>query len=77
MGGLRNVADDWGQRQKKLEIRIDQARAGRAGITNQDIALSMQAGLSGIQLTQYREGEDVIPVVYCARKPPRWMILIK
>ena len=63
MGGLRNVADDWGQRQKKLEIRIDQARAGRAGITNQDIALSMQAGLSGIQLTQYREGEDVIPVV--------------
>jgi multidrug efflux pump subunit AcrB len=63
MGGLRNIADDWGQRQKKLEIRIDQARAGRAGITNQDIALSMQAGLSGIQLTQYREGEDVIPVV--------------
>jgi multidrug efflux pump subunit AcrB len=63
MGGLRNITDDWGQRQKKLEIRIDQARAGRAGITNQDIALSMQAGLSGIQLTQYREGEDVIPVV--------------
>ena len=63
VGGLRNIADDWGQRQKKLEIRIDQARAGRAGITNQDIALSMQAGLSGIQLTEYREGEDVIPVV--------------
>ena len=33
------------------------------GITNQDIALSMQAGLTGIQLTEYREGEDVIPVV--------------
>ncbi|MCH1493197.1 MAG: efflux RND transporter permease subunit, partial [Luminiphilus sp.] len=30
---------------------------------NQDIAVSMQAGLSGIQLTEYREGEDVIPVV--------------
>ncbi len=63
MGGLRNVSDNWGQRQKKLEVRIDQARAVRAGITNQDIAVSMQAGLSGIQLTEYREGEDVIPVV--------------
>jgi len=63
LGGLRNISDDWGQRQKKLEVRIDQARAVRAGITNQDIALSMQAGLSGIQLTEYREGEDVIPVV--------------
>ena len=63
MGGLRNISDNWGQRQKKLEVRIDQARAVRAGITNQDIAVSMQAGLSGIQLTEYREGEDVIPVV--------------
>ncbi len=63
LGGLRNISDNWGQRQKKLEVRIDQARAVRAGITNQDIAVSMQAGLSGIQLTEYREGEDVIPVV--------------
>ena len=63
IGGLRNIADDWGQRQKKLEIQIDQARAARAGITNQDIAISMQAGLTGLQLTEYREDEDVIPVV--------------
>ncbi len=63
VGGLRNIGDDWGQRQKKLEVRINQARAVRVGITNQDIALSMQAGLTGIQLTEYREGEDVIPVV--------------
>jgi multidrug efflux pump subunit AcrB len=63
IGGLRTIADDWGQRQKKIEVRIDQARAVRVGITNQDIALSMQAGLTGIQLTEYREGESVIPVV--------------
>ena len=63
VGGLRNISDDWGQRQKKIEVRINQARAVRVGITNQDIALSMQAGLTGIQLTEYREGEDVIPVV--------------
>ena len=63
IGGLTNVGDDWGQRIKKLEIWINQARALRAGITSQDIAVSLQAGLSGMELTEYREGEDVIPVV--------------
>ena len=63
LGGLNTIIDDWGQRQKKLEVRIDQTRAVRSGITNEDIAISMQAGLSGIKLTEYREGEDVIPVV--------------
>lgn len=63
LGGLNTIIDDWGQRQKKLEVRIDQTRAIRSGITNEDIAISMQAGLSGIKLTEYREGEDVIPVV--------------
>ena len=63
LGGLNTIIDDWGQRQKKLEVRIDQTRAVRSGITNEDIAISMHAGVSGIKLTEYREGEDVIPVV--------------
>ncbi len=63
IGGLRNIADDWGQRIKQLDIRIDQARALRADVTSQDIAISLQAGLSELQLTEYREGEDVIPVL--------------
>lgn len=67
LGGLRNVSDDWGQRIKKLDIRIDQERALRAGVTSQDIAVSLQAGLSGMELTEYREGEDVIPVLLRSR----------
>jgi len=63
IGGLVNISDDWGQRIKKLEIRINQARALRAGVTSQDIAISLQTGLTGLELTEYREGEDVIPVV--------------
>lgn len=65
--GLVNISDDWGQRIKKLDIRIDQPRALRAGVTSQDIAVSLQAGLSGLQLTEYREGEDVIPVMLRSR----------
>ncbi|MGB0722852.1 MAG: efflux RND transporter permease subunit [Gammaproteobacteria bacterium] len=63
MGGLVSISDDWGRRIKKLVIRIDQARALRAGISSEDIAASLQTGLSGLELTEYREGEDVIPVL--------------
>lgn len=63
IGGLNNISDDWGQRLKKLLIRVDQPRALRAGITSQDIAISLQAGLSGMELTEYRDGEDIIPVL--------------
>jgi multidrug efflux pump subunit AcrB len=63
IGGLKNITDDWGQRIKKLDIRINQPRALRAGVTSQDIAISLQAGLSGLELTEYREGEDIIPVI--------------
>ncbi len=63
IGGLTNISDDWGQRIKKLVIRIDQARALRAGVTSEDIAVSLQAGMSGLTLTEYRRGEDIIPVL--------------
>jgi multidrug efflux pump subunit AcrB len=63
ISGLENIKDDWGQRLKKLVIRVDQPRALRAGITSQDIAVSLRAGLSGMTLTEYREGEEIIPIV--------------
>ncbi|WP_105166777.1 efflux RND transporter permease subunit [Pseudoalteromonas sp. T1lg23B] len=61
--GLKSVSDDWGLPIKKLEININQARARRAGVSSEDIATSLQTGLSGLELTQYREKEDTIPVI--------------
>lgn len=63
LNGLKNVSDDWGQRIKKLTIDIDQEKARRAGITSQDIALSLQTGLTGYKMTEYREGVNSIPVI--------------
>ncbi|MEM8498118.1 MAG: efflux RND transporter permease subunit [Pseudomonadota bacterium] len=60
--GVRDVSDDWGIKRKKLVIDIDQDRARRAGVTNADVALSLSTGLSGLQMTEYREGNDIIPV---------------
>lgn len=61
--GTRNITDNWGEQTKKLIVNIDNARAQRAGITNQDIAVSLLTALSGYTVTEYREGEKAIPVV--------------
>ncbi|TDI86160.1 MAG: efflux RND transporter permease subunit [Caldithrix sp.] len=61
--GTKDITDNWGQRTKKLFVRINQPRAQRAGLTSQDIAISLQSIMSGIETTDYREGDEVIPVV--------------
>ncbi|MET1256126.1 efflux RND transporter permease subunit [Aliikangiella maris] len=61
--GLKSISDNWGLPIKKLKVKINQARAKRAGISSKDIAISLQTGLSGLELTQYRENDDVIPIM--------------
>ena len=63
MPGTQNIGDDWGQRTKKINVNINEPRARRSGITHQDIALSLLSVLSGYDATDYREGNEVIPVV--------------
>jgi len=60
--GSKLIDDDWGARAKKMRIAIDQPRALRAGVTSQDVAISLQSFLSGIETTQYREGNKLIPI---------------
>ncbi len=57
------VKDSWGPQNKKFIIDIDQARAFRSGVTSLDIATSLNASLSGMEMTEFREGDEVIPVV--------------
>ncbi|MEM6961749.1 MAG: efflux RND transporter permease subunit, partial [Myxococcota bacterium] len=61
--GTRNISDDWGSRVKKFYVEIDEERARRANMTNYDVATSLQTFLSGLETTNYREDDDVIPVL--------------
>ena len=61
--GIKNVRDDWGPRAKKLLVKINQARAQRAGVTNLDIAVSLRAALVGFETTQFREEDKIIPII--------------
>lgn len=63
MNGLKAINDDWGLPIKKLKVSINQTRARRAGVSSKDIAVSLQTGLTGLELTQYREGDNVIPLI--------------
>jgi multidrug efflux pump subunit AcrB len=60
--GTRLIDDDWGPKAKKVRVQIDQPRARRAGVTSQDVAISLKSFLSGIETTEFREGDEVIPV---------------
>lgn len=62
LDGTKNIVDDWGQRSKKIEVDINGPRSRRSGVTNQDIAVSLQSVLSGYKATDYREGDQIIPV---------------
>ena len=61
--GTKNISDNWGTKIKKFIIDINQNNANRAGLTNQDIALSLQTSLDGSNAGSYREGDDNIPIV--------------
>ncbi|WP_425237253.1 efflux RND transporter permease subunit [Ulvibacterium sp.] len=63
VNGTKNVKDDWGPKSKKFVIDIDQNRAQTAGVSNQDIATSLQTVLDGFQTGEYREDDKSIPIV--------------
>ncbi|MBC6406483.1 MAG: efflux RND transporter permease subunit [Rhodospirillales bacterium] len=62
LAGTSWVHNDWENKVLRVEVTVDQSRARRAGITSEDIALSLEAFLDGREVTEYREGDRAIPV---------------
>jgi multidrug efflux pump len=61
--GVKNIVDDWGMRNQKLSIEIDESKALKEGISNLDIAISLQTSLSGFEVTTFRKDDKLIPIV--------------
>lgn len=57
------VSDDWGEAALTVDLEVESDRANLAGITNYDVAYSSALALSGIEMTQLREGDKQIPVI--------------
>ncbi|WP_338292742.1 efflux RND transporter permease subunit [Planctobacterium marinum] len=73
--GIPNTVDvrqDWENLIVKVQVQVDQHRARRAGITSEDIANELQGYFSGAMVTEYREDDDIIPVVFRAKESERF-----
>jgi multidrug efflux pump subunit AcrB len=58
-----NVRDDWGNDAIRTRLEIDQDRAGLAGVSNSDIAISTYSAVNGARIGTLREGRKNIPIV--------------
>jgi multidrug efflux pump subunit AcrB len=61
--GTKNVDDDWGPKIKKFIVEIDQNKLSRSGLTNQDVAVSLNTSLSGQNVGDFREDGNTIPII--------------
>ncbi|MGI9523153.1 MAG: efflux RND transporter permease subunit [Hyphomicrobiaceae bacterium] len=69
--GIVDVRQDWENRIIRITVKVDQARARRAGITSRDVANSLNTLISGAKVTEYREGDEAIPVILRSTRPER------
>jgi multidrug efflux pump subunit AcrB len=58
-----NVRDDWGNDAIRTRFEINQDRAGLAGVSSQDIAVSTYSAINGTPIGTLREGRKNIPIV--------------
>ncbi|MCR4304448.1 MAG: efflux RND transporter permease subunit [Gallionella sp.] len=61
---LHNINFDWNEKIKSVRVEVNQARARQLGTSSQEISQALQGWLSGVALTQYREGDQLIDVVF-------------
>ncbi|MGF1510325.1 MAG: efflux RND transporter permease subunit [Myxococcota bacterium] len=69
--GAWGIKNDWQNRTTTVVVDVDQARARRADVTSADVARSMETFFSGRQATEFREDDDVFPVVLRATSSER------
>lgn len=61
--GTIGIKQDWENELLVLSVEVDQVRARRAGVTSSDVASSLNTTFAGARITDYREGDKIIPVI--------------
>ena len=62
--GAKYVRHDWRQQTRSIRPVFDQARARRVGVTREDVAFALSRVTDGAQVGVYREGDDLLPIVW-------------
>ena len=66
-----DIRTDWENLITKIDVQIDQHRAKRSGLTSEEIAQALEAYFSGSKITEFREDDNIIPVVLRAEQAER------
>ncbi len=61
--GTVGVKNDWNEPVIRTRVEIDQDRARRAGVSSKSIANALNAYFEGTPVSEYREGDKVLPIV--------------
>lgn len=61
--GTVGIKQDWENKTLKLIVEVDQVRARRANVTSTDVAKSLNTTFAGVAVSDYREGDKIIPIV--------------
>jgi multidrug efflux pump subunit AcrB len=65
--GTKNIDDNWGPKIKKFYVNIKPENLASSGLTNQDVAQSLNTLLSGMNVGDFREDDLTIPIVLRSR----------
>lgn len=61
--GTLDIHDDWGDPVFQMSLNIDADRTAMSGLTHQDVATAVDAGLSGYSVGQIREQDRLIDIM--------------
>jgi multidrug efflux pump len=61
---IRDVNYDWYEKSKVLQLAVDQDKARMLGIDSSHLALNLQAEISGIPVSEFRENDKTVTIVF-------------
>jgi multidrug efflux pump subunit AcrB len=62
-GRALSIKDNWRQQVGVIEPIYSASNARRAAVSREDLALALETNFTGQQVGQYREGDDLIPII--------------
>jgi multidrug efflux pump len=65
------VNDDWDERLPSLRLKLDQDKARVLGVSSLSLAQALRGHYSGLPVGQFREGNELIDIVWRSQQPNR------
>jgi multidrug efflux pump subunit AcrB len=69
--GIANLRDDWENRAGRFIVEVDQYQARLAQVSSQETAGTLQLLFSGVDVSEFREGDLSLPIVARSDKSGR------